>query len=323
MHHRHHEEEAATQQFAAPSQPGSATIDTPPTATGGGQVPLPTSAMGSEPTSLPAVAQERIGRITRGEAAAASMSGYGEYVMLAETGFEPIGPVVGLTVMHLGRIQLAGIKTACELESYSNVISMGILTALARVQEEARLIGADGVILSSIDRHNFDGEEHQYAAKGTAVRFTPQPGALQTPQGRPFVCQLSAMTLYQMLRRGLAPVAIGYGVCVYHVPHRSMRQAVSQTFQNREIPIFTEGWYTGREIAISRLHSQLEGQGATLILDMNIQEEAEAFGEHTSEFKAVGMGWVHRPEVAQLVPSVDLVAPALIERGAIYPTSSV
>ncbi len=181
MHHRHHEEEAsATQQFAAPPpQQGAATS----AGTGGGQVPLPTSAMGSESTSLPPVAQERIGRITRGEAAAGSMSGYGEYVMLAETGFEPIGPVVGLTVMHLGRIQLAGIKTACELESYSNVISAGILTALARVQEEARLIGADGVILSSIDRHNFDGEEHQYAAKGTAVRFSPQPGALRTPQG--------------------------------------------------------------------------------------------------------------------------------------------
>jgi uncharacterized protein YbjQ (UPF0145 family) len=241
--------------------------------------------------------------------------------MLDDMGLEPIGAVVGLSIVHIGRIQLAGISTPTELGTYSRALSLGILNALGRVREEAALLGADGVMLTSVDRNSFDMEEHQYAVKGTALRFRPQPGALHTPAGTPFVCPTSVMTLYQMLRRGLAPVAVGYGVCVYHVPHRAMRDSVRQTFNNLEVPIFTDGWYTAREIALSRLEEQLSSLGSQLILNVHVEEEAEVFGEHTAEFKAIGTGWHRREELKQLVPVVNLVSPALIERGALYPTS--
>ena len=43
--------------------------------------------------------------------------------------------------------------------------------------------------------------------------------------------------------------------------------------------------------------------------------EADAFGEHTAEFRLSGSGWRHMEGLAQAMPAIDLVPEALIERG--------
>jgi len=273
--------------------------------------------------TLPAAAQSRIQRFAQGGSVASSLSSYSEHVLLQDMGFEPISAVVGLSVVHLGQIQVAGLKQPVELEAYSNAISMGLLYALTRVQQEAHLLGADGVLLQSIDEKNFDGEEHLYSMQGTALRFTPHPGGLRTPTGAPFVCSSSVMTLYQMLRRSRVPVNVGYGVCVYHVPHRSLRQALGQTFQNLEVPVFTDGWYTAREIAMSRLEAQLGQAGADTIMHAKIVEQEGAFGEHTAEFRAVGHGWRLMQGLANVIPDVDLSVASLIEQGSVHSATLV
>jgi len=317
-HHLHHEEPqdqgigaavGAVAQSAPAGQPAAATSGPPPT-----------SSMSGGGTSLPPAAQDRISRIAQGGSPGLAFTDYGQFAMIDDVGFDVLGAVVGLSIMHIGRVQLTGIRTPTELEAYSQALSAGILNALGRLQEEARQLGADGVLVSAVSKKHFDMEEHEYSVKGTAVRFRSKPGALRTPSGDPFVCSTPVITLYQMLRRGICPIALGYGVCVYHVPHRTIRQSLGQTFQNTEVPIFTEGWYTAREIALTRLETQLQPKGAQWILDVDVAEEAEVFGEHTSEFRAVGTGWVRRDEVKQMIPEIDLVAPSLIERGAVYPT---
>jgi uncharacterized protein YbjQ (UPF0145 family) len=278
---------------------------------------------GSAPTgaavTVPDVAQARIGHQSQPGAAPLSMLGYGEELLLHDAGFDAISGVMGLSVCHVGQLQLAGLKQPVELEAYSRALTMGWNNALGRLQQEAEMLGADGVIVSSINSRNFDAEEHEYSVKGTAVRFRTQPGALRTPAGGPFVTWLSGMAVYLMLRRGLVPVLPRYAVCVYHVPHRTLRQALGQTFQNTEVPVFTEGWYTAREIALSRLQSSLEQSGAELVMGAKVEETAEAFGEHTAEFRGVGQGWRRMPELRELVPEVDLTLYSLFERGAPYP----
>lgn len=270
---------------------------------------------------LPAAAQGRLHHASQQGAAITSFLEYGPHLLLDQMGFEPIGAVMGLSVVHLGRIQVAGLRQAVELDGYSTALSLGRLSAIGRMQDEAAALNADGVICHSlVNERRFDAEEHEYSIRGTAVRFRPQPGALRTPGGRPFVYVHSVQALYQMLRRDWAPVAYGYGVCVYHVPHRSLRQALSQTFQNTEIPQFTDAWYTAREIAVSRLQSQLEQQGAQLVMAMDVHENAETFGEHTAEFRAYGSGWVRREGIAKMVPAMDATVAGLIENG-VYVTS--
>jgi uncharacterized protein YbjQ (UPF0145 family) len=279
----------------------------------------PGLSAGGAGVTIPAVAQSRIQHQSQAGAAPVSMMGYSEELLLRDAGIEPISGVIGLSIVHVGQLQLSGLKQPVELEAYSRALTMGWSNALARVQQEADLLGADGVIIRTIDAKKFDAEEHEYSFKGTAVRLGTQPGALRTPTGAPFVTFLSGLGLYLMLRRGIAPVTRRYEVCVYHVPHRTLRQSLGQTFQNTEVPVFTEGWYTAREIALSRLQLSLEQAGSEIVMGTNVEEFAEVFGEHTAEYRAAGEGWRRMPELGDLVAEVDLTLFSLFERGGPYP----
>jgi uncharacterized protein YbjQ (UPF0145 family) len=269
---------------------------------------------GSSPMALPQAAQSRLAHDRDAGAARTSFLGAGDYLSLRQAGFEPIAGVIGLSVVHIGGVQVAGFNQASELGVYSNAITIGLVDASARLQEEAGTLGADGVFLHEMEERTL-GEEHEYAWSGTALRFVPNPGALRTASGLPFVFAHSAQMLYQMMRAGMAPVIHGYGVCVYHVPHRTMRQALGQTFQNAEVPVFTDAWYTAREIAVARLQGTMEQHGAQIVLNMKMSMAVDAFGEHTAEFRLSGSGWRHVDGLQQAMPAIDLAPEALIERG--------
>jgi uncharacterized protein YbjQ (UPF0145 family) len=276
--------------------------------------PMQAPQTGGAQMVLPQAAQSRLAHDREAGSARTSFMSAGDYLNLRQAGFEPIAGVIGLSVVHIGGVQLAGVNQAMELGVYSNAITIGLVDASARLQEEAGTLGADGVLLHEIDERSF-GEEHEYAWSGTALRFVPNPGALRTASGLPFVFAHTTQMLYQMMRVGMVPVIYGYGVCVYHVPHRTMRQALGQTFQNAEVPVFTDAWYTAREIAIARLQGQMEQHGAQLVLNMKMSMAADAFGEHTAEFRLAGSGWRHVEGLQQAMPAIDLAPEALIERG--------
>ncbi len=273
--------------------------------------------------SLPGVAQARIQHQAEPGSAPISFMPYSDHLLFEDAGLEPISGVIGLSVVHAGQLQLAGLNQPVELEAYSRSLTMGWSNALSRLQQEADLLGADGVYLQHTDAKTFDAEEHEFSFRGTALRFRPRPGALRTPSGAPFVCSSSAQLLYQMLRRGLVPVTVRYDVCVYHVPHRTLRQTLGQTFQNTEVPVFTEGWYTAREIALSRMQTGLEQAGSELILAANVEEFVNVFGEHTAECRAFGRGWRRMAEVRDLVSDADLTVTALIDRDGLYPSTLI
>jgi uncharacterized protein YbjQ (UPF0145 family) len=268
------------------------------------------------PVGLPGTAQARVERVAQGQGAVSSFNGYADQELLNQMGFDPLAVVMGISVVHRGGLQITGLKQPTELDVYSRAITMGLLNALGRLQQEAAAAGADGVIITEIQQQSFDAEEHEYSFRGTAVRFRPQPGAMRTTGGQPFVSNAPLFVMHNMLKRGVVPVAHGYGVCVYHVPHRSLRQTIGQTFQNVEVPVFTEAWYTARELAIGRLHGQLEQAGSEMILDVSLTSSEHA--EHTTEFRATGQGWARRPGVEQHVRDLDLAAIARLEGRSAY-----
>src|SRR3954451_20779463 len=117
-----------------------------------------------QPPSIPTAAQGRLHHSAQPGAGVTSFLTYSEYLMLNQMGLEPIGAVVGLSVMHLGLIHLAGIKQAVELEAYSQFLSAGRLAAIGRMQDEAAALGADGIITQTVvTERRFDAEEHEYS----------------------------------------------------------------------------------------------------------------------------------------------------------------
>ena len=53
---------------------------------------------------------------------------------------------------------------------------------------------------------------------------------------------------------------------------------------------------------------------------MDITEDAQAFGEHTAEFRAHGSGWVKRPGVSRLIGTMDASIAGLLDNG-VYVTA--
>jgi uncharacterized protein YbjQ (UPF0145 family) len=264
---------------------------------------------------IPPAAQWRLQHSAQRGSAASSFLRPGGFVLLEELGFEPVGVVMGMAVMHIGGIQVAGWNTPRELEVYSGAIANGTDLAITRLREEASALGADGVQLhTKVTRTHIEGADIEYQITGTALRFRPKPGALRAGDGGPFTSVTSTLALSQMMQRGWFPTSLAYGICVYHLPHRTMRQAMGQTLQNAEVPAFTEGWYTARETALGRLQAKAEMTRSQVILGTEMAEAAGVHGDHSVQFTANGSGWVHRPDLISLVPRPDLTAVALIEK---------
>lgn len=268
-----------------------------------------------QPADLPGAARWRLQHSAQRGSAASSFLEPTGFVLLDELGFEPVGVVMGMAVMHIGGIQVAGWNTPRELEVYSNALATGVDLAITRLREEANALGADGVHLhTKVTRTHIDGPEHEYQITGTAVRFRPNPGALRAGDGGPFTNVTSLLALSQLMQRGWFPTNLAYGMCVYHLPHRSMRQAMGQTLQNAEVPPFTEGWYTARETALGRLQAKAEMSRSQVILGTEVSEVAGVHGDHSVQFTANGAGWVRRPDLIPSVPRPDLTAVALMEK---------
>ena len=267
------------------------------------------------PVDIPSAAQWRLQHSTQRGSAASSFLGPTGFVLLDELGFEPVGVVMGMAVMHIGGIQVAGWNTPRELDVYSNALAHGTDLAITRLREEAIALGADGVQLhTKVTRTHIDGAEIEYQITGTAVRFRPNPGVLRAGDGGPFTNVSSLLTLSQMMLRGWFPTNVAYGICVYHLPHRTMRQAMGQTLQNAEVPAFTEGWYTARETALGRMQAKAEMARSQIVLNTAVSELANVHGDHSVLFVADGAGWVRRPDLVSLVPRPDLTSIALMEK---------
>lgn len=265
-------------------------------------------------SAIPQAGQWRLHHSMQQGSAMTAFLGHTAFALFDQMGFAPVGVVLGMSVVHIGGIQVTGWKNPRELEMYSGAITLGIDNALHRLREEAAIMGADGIHLNTmVQRSNLGGEEHEYRITGTALRFRPKPGVLRARDGGPFVNTTTVIKLYQMMKRGWIPSNVAYGACVYHVPHRTMRQSLSQTFQNVEVPVFTESWYTARETALGRMQSKLEQSGSELVLGITVEEEHGVHGEHAILFLAAGDGWARRDDLGQLIPDVDLTSAALMD----------
>ena len=266
-------------------------------------------------SAIPQAGQWRLHHSLQQGSAATSLLGLSSFALLDQMGFEPIGVVVGMSVVHIGGLQVAGWSTPRELEVYSGAITLAIDNALRRLRDEAAMMGADGIHLKTmVKRSNIGGEEHEYYVWGSALRFRPKPGAMRARDGGPFVNAQAPTGLYQMMKRGWLPSNIAYGACVFHVPHRTMRQSLAQTFQNVEVQIFTESWYTARETALGRMQGKAEQSGSQLVLGIAVDEESGVHGEHAILFLARGEGWSRRDDLVQLIPEVDLTLVALMDK---------
>jgi uncharacterized protein YbjQ (UPF0145 family) len=274
-------DQAQTQAAAGPV----ATENAPPAA-----APHAESYQAGSLAGIPESGRERIARMKQEVARGFFTSdlSVNEFLLVKQSGFEPLGMVLGSSIYHIGFQQA----------SWSQNQEMGVLTqamyharelAMTRMEEEADQLGADGVVGVRLDigRYEWGAELAEFIAVGTAVKHSG--GELhRAPNGRPFTSDLSGQDFATLLRAGYRPVGMVMGNCVYHVAHQGLRAAWKQIGRNQEMPNYTQALYEARELAMERMQTEADQVQAGGIVGTRLVERSHGWGSHVIEFFAIG-----------------------------------
>ena len=240
---------------------------------------------------LPMHARERLS-IMRGDATRRGLFtsdlSVNEFLLVRESGFEPIGLVVGSSIYHIG-FQFSNWKQNMEVNVLTQAMYNARNLAMTRMEEEANALGADGIVGVRLVITSYEWGESmaEFMAIGTAIR-SRNGQQYRNARGKPFTSDLSGQDFWTLLKAGYRPVGMVMGNCVYHVAHQSFGQMMRQIGQNVEYAFFTQAVYDARELAMERMQAEAANLGAQGVVGVNIVEDSRGWGSHVIEFFAVG-----------------------------------
>jgi uncharacterized protein YbjQ (UPF0145 family) len=239
---------------------------------------------------IPASGRERIERMKQEVARGFFTSdlSVNEFLLVKQSGFEPLGLVLGSSIYHIG-FQQAMWNQSQELGVLTQAMYHARELAMTRMEEEADQLGADGIVGVRLDigRYDWGADLAEFIAVGTAVKH--RAGELhRAPNGRPFTSDLSGQDFATLLRAGYRPVGLVMGNCVYHVGRQGMLASLKQVGRNVEMPNYTQALYEARELAMERMQRETDELQANGIVGARIVERSHGWGSHVIEFFAIG-----------------------------------
>jgi uncharacterized protein YbjQ (UPF0145 family) len=249
--------------------------------------------MSLDPTALgvPEDAMRRLAEMRPGQQTSLFTSDLtvNEFLLVREAGFRPLGLVLGSSIYHVG-FQFGRWSKNQELETLSQAMYHARELAMSRMEAEADLLGADGIVGVRLDIEfkEFGSDLAEFVAIGTAVKADEAGGSWRNNRQQPFTSDLSGQDFWTLVQAGYAPLGMVMGSCVYHIAHQRFWQAMGNVGQNVEIPQFTEALYDARELAMSRMQAEAEQFGAEGIVGVQLLSLAHRWGGHTTEFFAIG-----------------------------------
>ncbi len=213
-----------------------------------------------------------------------------EFVLLEQMGWAPAGLVLGSSIYHVG-FQVGNVFRNQELEILTRALYEARELAMTRLEEEADVLGADGVVGVRLEVGGYDWADTalEFTAVGTAVRAPKGETGWRTRDGKPFTSDFSVQDFYKLVgSTGYIPRELVLGNCVYHIAHQTLGRSLSQMGRNVELPNYTEAIYEARELAMSRMQAEAEAHGADGMIGMKIVEKTHVWGSHVIEFLAIG-----------------------------------
>jgi uncharacterized protein YbjQ (UPF0145 family) len=211
-----------------------------------------------------------------------------EFLLVKQSGFEPLGLVLGSSIYHIG-FQQAMWNQSQEMGVLTQAMYHARELAMTRMEEEADALGADGIVGVRLDigRYEWGADLAEFIAVGTAVKHSG--GELhRAPNGRPFTSDMTGQDFATLLRAGYRPAGLVMGNCVYHVARQGMLQSLRQIGRNVEMPNFTQALYEARELAMERMQKEADELQSEGIVGARIIERSHGWGSHVIEFFAVG-----------------------------------
>jgi len=262
---------------------------------------------------LPLRAQQRLGEI--GNAASGFFTSdlsVDEFALVHAVGLRPISQVMGSSIYHVGWQQRPGSYggwqpggVSQELTVVSEAWNTARLRAFARLEQEAKLVGADAVVGVHVTKgqHDWAAGAIEYVAVGTAVRAD---GA-ETLE-RPTLSDLSGQDTWKLWQAGYRPMGVvGASTVHYVVAGWSTQQASGywSSWANQELRDFTRGVYDARETALGRMTAEARKIGAAGVVGVSI--------EHNVQERESSAGGSQRTD---LVVTFHVIGTAIDERRA-------
>src|SRR5437773_810518 len=123
-----------------------------------------------------------------------------EFLLVREAGFDPIGLVMGSSIYHIG-FQFSSVYQNQEMEVLTQAMYHARELAMTRMEEEADVLGADGIVGVRLEVSRYEWGEGlaEFMAIGTAVKAT-NPGDWRSQGGRAVTADLSAEAFWTLLR---------------------------------------------------------------------------------------------------------------------------
>lgn len=212
-----------------------------------------------------------------------------EFLLVEQAGFEALGLVLGSSIYHVG-FQWQRWSVSQELPVLTKAMYEARELAMTRMEEEADLLGADGVVGVRLvfKQYAMDEGVLEFQAIGTAIRHRDRKGSFRTKDNRPFTSDLSGQDLWKLVRAGYRPVSLSMGACVFHIAHLSFMQTLKQVGRNQEMKVYTEATYSAREFALERMQAEAVQRGGVGVVGARVEESNWGWGANAIEFFAVG-----------------------------------
>lgn len=231
-----------------------------------------------------------------------------EFFLVRQAGFMPLGIVFGSSIHNVGLGRRGRLRSG-ELSGLTQAMYSAREQAMARLEAEADLLGADGVVGVRLEVNFRDWGRGlaEFLAMGTAVAAadrTRAEGSWRRADGKPFTSDLTGQDFWTLARAGYAPVGLVMGTCVYHVGYRSPAIAVATAMRSAELPHFTQALYESRELAMSRLREEARSFGAEGVVGVKMIERSHQWGSHVVELLAVGTAVRQTDGEAEMEPPV-------------------
>ncbi len=229
-----------------------------------------------EAGGLPIQAQRRLSEETAaGHPLFSSDLSTNEFLLSRKQGYIALSQVMGSSIYHVGWQYTRNYTwntVEAELINVSNAHQHAAQLALGRLEQEAALLKAHGVIGVRFTRRSYEWGQNllEYTAIGTAIRLPNTP----LPQ-RPFLSDLSGQEFWTLLQAGYYPAGVVTGYSSYYVSLGSnMTQQLRGWFgsgsYNQEIVPFTQALYTARDLGMYRLVNMARNLNALGVVGMHI-----------------------------------------------------
>jgi uncharacterized protein YbjQ (UPF0145 family) len=210
-----------------------------------------------------------------------------ELALVHEVGFEPLGQVMGSSMYQVGwQYMPTGYysnwgSSSSELTMLTHAFYEARHLALGRLQQEAQLLGATGVVGVRLEHKKYEWGSSmlEFQAIGTAIRETDAPRPDE--RFKPFLSDLSGGDFWMLRQSGYRPVGIAVGNCTYYcIPGWSTQNATmggifGGGWVNQELRDYTQAVYSARALAMDRMEIEARSVGAIGVVGADIAVEVE------------------------------------------------